>query len=153
MNGIESNDSFVLPREREKRKKILLNGKIFLGLLLSNIMTLLLCLPSEEVNSVATKIPRRGFQLLELPLKNFTRTSGIARATLFKGEEVILHDVAIHHHLSKGTDSSLYLLEVPEKDLAKLIQHKGLTLSAFPYGNYPFKKRAPNKRFSHEIRF
>ena len=153
MNGTEFNESFALPREREKQKKILLNGKIFLGLLLSNAMTFLLCLPSEDANTIDKNIPRKGFQLIELPLKNFTRTSGIARATLFKGEEVVLHDVTIHHHLNGKTNPSLYLLEVPEKDLARLIQYKGLTLSAFPYGNYPFKKRTSRKGFSYEIRF
>ena len=153
MNGIESPESFVLPREKEKRQKILLNTKIFLGFLLSNILTLLLCLPSEDMKSVE-KIPRNGFQLIEIPLKNFTRTSGTVRARLFKEKNLVIHDVLIHHHLSKKNNPTLYLLEVPEKDLAKLIRYKGETLSAFPYGNYSFKKRTlEKKRFYYEIRF
>ena len=153
MNGIESDESFVLPREREKRQKVLLNIKVFSGLLLSNVLTLLLCLPGAEGDAVEETVPHKGFQLVELPLNNFTRPSGTSRATLFKGKTIVIHDVAIHHHLSRGGSPSLYLVEVAEKDLPKLIQHKGLTLSAFPYGDYPFKKGAPKKRYSYEIRF
>ena len=150
MNGIESDESLILPREKEKRRKIILNIKIFLSLLCSNALTLFLCFPQEQMDSVRESIPREGFQLVELPLKNFTRTSGVARATLFRGKEVVLHDVAVHHHLSGSGSSSHYLLEVSEKDLKKLVQYKGQILSAFPYGDYPFKK---DRKFSHEIRF
>ena len=153
MSGMESNESFIFPREKEKRHKVLLNVKIFLALLLSNTLTLFLFIPRENEISVVEKFPRKGFQLIELPLKNFTRASGIARATLFKGTEVVLHDVAIHHHLSRNSSPTHYLLEVSKKDLPGLIQYKGLTLSAFPYGNYPFKKKPSNKRLSYEIRF
>ena len=153
MNGTESSEPFAFPREREKRQKILLNIKIFLSLLITNVLTLLLCLPQAPVDSMSEVIPRKGFQLVELPLNNFTRASGRVRATLFKGKEVVFHDVIIHHHLSQGGASSLYTLEIAEKDLPRLIRHKGVSLSAFPHGDYPLKKGASKKRTAYEIRF
>ena len=153
MSGIESSDKLALPREKERRKKFILNVKIFSGLLLSNVLTLLLCLPRAEMVEEEVIYPRPGFQLLELHLNNFTRTLGSARATLFKGEEVVVSDVTIHHHLSNGGEPPLYLVEIPETILPKIVQHKGVTLSAFPYGNYPFKKKTVSKGVSYEIRF
>ena len=153
MNGIESNDSFVLPREREKRKKFVLNVKIFSGLLISNVLTLLLFVSGEQLPAEGESIPRQGFQLLELHLDNFTRKSGVTRATLFKGEKVVIRDVMIHHHLSRGGTPPLYLVEVPESMLPMIVQYKGETLSAFPYGDYPFQKKSVPKGVSYEIRF
>ena len=153
MSGIESSDSFILPREREKRRKLILNAKLFSGLLLSNVLTLLLFLPAEEVSEEKKALPRQGFQLLELHLNNFTRTSGAERATLFSGEDVLIRDVTIHHHLSKGGTPPLYLVEVPESTLSKIVQYKGDPLSAFPFGDYPFKKKSISKGVSYEIRF
>ncbi len=175
----------LLPKEKQKTKKRIENFKLFFGILLTNI-SLFLILQPDNIDHTLTKvtpIDHPGFKKIILPIIMYTPIypdkveNPIA---LFdKNNNLILKMAYLHYPVENGQDISTnnssnpfsistvnsnssnivrYVVEIPEKDINKILGNKDY-FQAFPppNSNLKYNSKSPlvktTKGLQYEIIF
>lgn len=169
MNGIESEKKVkILPSEKDKIIKKKLHFKLITCILVSNIFVIILFYSftskKEELSNTDKnkyKQTPKGFKRIRLPLKLFVPLLGPKKipVSIYSKEKELIVKKAYLLPITdekKGPDISYvedhysntqFTIEVPYKDLKRIIALKDQILMAYPYLDSPFHlKKASRKR-------
>lgn len=152
MNGIKlkSNDLPPLKIERIKWMILLILSHLFVFLLLS--------VQKDPIQKSLSKV-RSGFVRLQLPLISQVSLGQEKTPVILmtEGQKIITREAELIKKISlrEGIDSSgtQYLVDLPEKDMEKLIRIKNKTLFAYPATKFFRPKVKQRAKENYEIHF
>ncbi len=139
--GIQSNkdtpQALLFNKEKEEKLKRSLYMKFWMALLLTNIFTFILSMPSEPIIQEREIVINKDETILKLKINEMTNTVGKDQfIALYSGSQHITNKAKIIKELSND-DTPIYLVKIPISELNKIEPFKALELASYPVTNHP----------------